>query len=219
MRKAADMLKLGKGAAFVKSRLRRLPQNDDVWEAGFGALQEHVTWLGLVVCPPSGAILASEFCEHKPDVNDLANLLAHAMRRPALGDAGRPRLVRLPDNPVWDELLPHLRELGIEIETGKRLKAYQTAHREFRLELQKGPPSKGAASDKIEQAFPTVAQWVQGCGWIEIGDQEGFGFTVRALDIGGMVFEDTQCQSLAEAMASLESGLAAAMKELGMTNR
>jgi hypothetical protein len=69
-------LKLGKGAAFVKSRLRQLRLNDDIWEADFGLLDDGVTWLGLVVCPTSGAIFASEICDHPPDVNDLANLLA-----------------------------------------------------------------------------------------------------------------------------------------------
>ena len=85
MPKATENLKLGKGAAFVKSRLRRLPKNDDVWEAGFGPLEEGVTWIGLVVCPPSGAILASEFSEHVPTVNDLATLLAYAIQRPVCG--------------------------------------------------------------------------------------------------------------------------------------
>jgi len=68
----------------------------------------------------------------------------------------------------------------------------------------------------VENSYPAVAQWVQGCGWIGTGDQEGLGFTVRALDCGGVVFEDTECRSLTEAMASLESGLAVAMKELGI---
>ena len=40
-------LKLGKGAAFVKSRLRRLPQDDDVWEADF--LREADYWMGVVI--------------------------------------------------------------------------------------------------------------------------------------------------------------------------
>ena len=31
-------LKLGKGVAFVKSRLRQLRLNDDIWEADFGLL-------------------------------------------------------------------------------------------------------------------------------------------------------------------------------------
>lgn len=216
MDSAPDKLKLGKGAVFVKSRLRRLPQSDDVWEAGFGPLAGEETWLGLVVCPPSGAILASRFCELVPHVNDLAALLAQAMRRPALGDPGRPSRIRLPDNPASAQLLSDLRELGVEVEVVKRLRACQTALREFRHELREGRPPKAAPANDIERAYPAVAQWVCGCGWIEIGDQESFGFTVRALDCGGVVFEDTGCRSLAAAMASLDAGLEAAMKELGI---
>ena len=80
----------------------------------------------------------------------------------------------------------------------------------------KDRPTEEATSDDIENSYPAVAPWVQGCGWIEIGDQEGLGFTVRALDLGGVVFEDANYRSLTEAMASLEFGLAAAMKELGI---
>ena len=209
-------LKLGKGVAFVKSRLRQLRLNDDIWEADFGLLDDGVTWLGLVVCPTSGAIFASEICDHPPDVNDLANLLAHAMRRPSIGYSRRPSRIRLHDNSAWDELIPHLHELGIEVEAAKWLKSYQSAIQEFRHELRKDRPTEEATSGDIENSYPAVAQWVQGCGWIEIGDQEGLGFTVRALDLGGVIFEDIECRSLTEAMASLEFGLAVAMKELGI---
>lgn len=209
-------LKLGKGVAFVKTRLRQLPLNDDIWEADFGLLDDGVTWLGLVVCPTSTAILASEICDHLPDVNDLAIVLAHAMRRPSFGDSGRPCRIRLHDNSAWDELIPHLHELGIEVEATKRLKAFQSAMREFRQEHREKPAKGETPSDDIEKSYPAVAQWVQGCGWIEIGDQEGFGFSVRALDGGGVVFEDDNCRSLSDAMASLESGLAVARKELGI---
>ncbi len=39
------------------------------------------------------------------------------------------------------------------------------------------------------------------------GDQESFGFVVRALDYGGLVFEDDKPLTLAEAMAVLEAHL------------
>jgi hypothetical protein len=39
-------------------------------------------------------------------------------------------------------------------------------------------------------------------------DREGFGFVVRALDYGGMVFKNDKPSSMAEAMAALEKGLA-----------
>ena len=46
-----DKLKLGKGSAFVKSKLRRLPQFDDIWEADFKPHEHGVTWLGIT-CQP-----------------------------------------------------------------------------------------------------------------------------------------------------------------------
>jgi hypothetical protein len=59
----------------------------------------------------------------------------------------------------------------------------------------------------VNKLFPAVAKWVKGYGHIEIGDQESFGFVVRALDYGGLVYEDDKADTLAEAMASLEKGL------------
>lgn len=59
---------------------------------------------------------------------------------------------------------------------------------------------------RVEKAFPAIARWVRGYGHIEIGDQESFGFVVRTLDYGGLVFEDDRLDTLAEAMAALEKG-------------
>ena len=67
----------------------------------------------------------------------------------------------------------------------------------------------------VEKVFPAIAQWVRD-GHIEIGNQEGFGFFVRALDYGGMVFEDDRPSTLAEAMAALEKGLAEWFKDEGI---
>ena len=60
----------------------------------------------------------------------------------------------------------------------------------------------------VEELFPATAKWVQGYGHVEIGDQESFGFIVRAIDYGGVVFEDDKPDTLVEAMAALEKGLA-----------
>lgn len=60
----------------------------------------------------------------------------------------------------------------------------------------------------VEEIFPAIAKWVKGYGHIEIGDQETFGFVVRALDYGGLVFENDKPRTLAEAMASLDRRLA-----------
>lgn len=59
----------------------------------------------------------------------------------------------------------------------------------------------------IENAYFNVAEWVAGCGWVEIGDQDWQAFVVRALNGGGLIYEKDGCRTLAEAMAALEKGL------------
>ena len=67
----------------------------------------------------------------------------------------------------------------------------------------------------IQAAFPNIAEWVEGCGWIEIGDQDWQGFVVRALNEGGLIYEKEGCKTLAEAMVALEKGLKKWLDENG----
>ncbi len=130
-------LKLGKGAgAFVKRRLLWLPQVDVAREADFCPLPEllqgHALWLGMVVSRHDRSILAQEIIEQPPTVNDLANLLAHSMERPITDDRhGRPRTFYLRDNPEWEELLPHLRQLKIEVVLTEDLPQWDETVQEF----------------------------------------------------------------------------------------
>ena len=48
------------------------------------------------------------------------------------------------------------------------------------------------------------------------GDQESFGFVVRAIGYGGVDFDDDTPETLAEAMAVLEAGLARWFEEEGV---
>src|SRR3984893_1127982 len=82
-----EKLRLGKGSAFVKSRLKRLRQEDDTWEADFRALpkpmmQNETHYLGLVVTKRDGSTLAETQIEGRPSANDLAALLGKAMHQP-----------------------------------------------------------------------------------------------------------------------------------------
>ena len=61
----------------------------------------------------------------------------------------------------------------------------------------------------IEEQFPAVAKWVRSYGWIEVGSEQTFGFVVRALDDGGLIYNSEDCSTLVDAMAALETGLAA----------
>jgi len=215
-------LMLGKGATyFVKSRLKRLRQENETWEADFRALptlmmQTETHYLGLVVTKQGGYLLADVQVEGRPSVNDLATLLANAMRRPLTEGAHRPRRLQVRHHPQWQELFPHLAELDIGVSVRRELPKVKKAYEDYLRQMREARRAKmvkpSAEQASIEKLFPAIAQWVRD-GHIEIGDQEGFGFMVRALDYGGLVFEDDKPESLAEAMAVLEMGLAAWFKE------
>ncbi len=216
MARDEERLQLGKGAAFAKTHLMRLRQDEDTREADFQALPEPVTqsrtdYRGMAVAH-DGSLLGESLVEGRPTVNDMATLLAHAVRRPLTGQAHRPRRVHVRGHPQWKELFAHLTELGVEVAVRRELPGVQAAYQGYlkqRREAHRAGMLKptGAQTD-VEKAFPATAEWVRGYGHIEIGDQEGFGFVVRAIDCGGVVFEDDKADTLAAAMAALEEGLA-----------
>jgi hypothetical protein len=116
-----DKLKLGKSSAFTKRDIRALPQTEAELEADFFcdskmSTKSHELWVGIVIEREHGAVLALERVPFPPPtVNDLATLLAHAMQRPPnYEDRQRPTTIYLRDRSQWQELLPHLRQLGIE---------------------------------------------------------------------------------------------------------
>ena len=95
MPREEEKLKLGKRAAFVKTRLKRLPRQEETWAVDFRALpkpagQTDTHYLGLAVALPRGDPLVYLPVDYTPTVNDLADLLADAMRRPLTGPARRP---------------------------------------------------------------------------------------------------------------------------------
>lgn len=68
----------------------------------------------------------------------------------------------------------------------------------------------------IEQMYPHVARWVKEQGWIEMGQDDFSHSFVRALDIGGMVWEGAPSYlSVDDALRALDAGIAAWLRENG----
>jgi hypothetical protein len=221
---AADKLKIGKDVAFVTNRFMRLPACHEAWEADFRALpqpimQTEARHLGMVVTKKCGRLLADLTVHGKPTVNDLTTLLANAMRRPLDGNARHPRVVHLKANPRWCELTPVLGELGVGVTVEKKLprigKTFSALLGELRAIQRARMVKPSPEQAKVEALFPSIARYVRGYGFIEVGDQEGFGFVVRAIGYGGVEFEDDSPKTLAEAMTVLEAGLARWLAEQG----
>ena len=110
------------------------------------------------------------------------------MRRPLDGDARRPRRIRLRGHPQWRELFPVLEEIGVEVSVERKLPGIEEAYRDHLRQLREEQRGGDGQADrdrrpKIEAMFPAIAMYVGGYGYVEIGDQEGFGFVVRALGL------------------------------------
>jgi hypothetical protein len=121
MREWSDKFKLGK-SAFAKRDLRLLPLTEAAFDVDLffdreSSSKTQERWMGMAIEREFGGLLAMEDVKlPPPTVNDLANLLGHAMLRPLTGgDRQRPGTIHLRDRTQWQELLPHLRQLGIEV--------------------------------------------------------------------------------------------------------
>jgi hypothetical protein len=68
--------------------------------------------------------------------------------------------------------------------------------------------TSGPSQDPLETRYPNIAAWVQD-GWIEIGRDDHSRSFVRALDIGGMVWEgEAEYPTLDAALRALDNGIA-----------
>jgi hypothetical protein len=150
----SEKLKLGKGASyFVKSRLKRLPQEGDTWEADFFPIpcsdsEQGGVWWGIVLSHDHDTVLAQRTVETPPTVNGLANLLAEAMRRPLADLPHRPRCLYLRARREWAELLPHLRQIGIEALSEDSLPKWDRAFGDLQAQVEQ---ARAAATPRRKQ--------------------------------------------------------------------
>jgi hypothetical protein len=159
----SDKLKLGKSSsAFVKKDLRPLPLTEVEFEADFflsleSASKRQEVWMGMVIERTFGGVLAMEDVPSPPPtVNNLANLLAHAMLRPLDGgDRQRPSMIYLWDRPQWQELLPHLRQLGMGVVLGDDLPRFDEAVIDWMAQTKrKRLPSVDEIKTTLRKPFP-----------------------------------------------------------------
>src|SRR5271157_486026 len=221
MKEYNEKLNLGKGSAFVKSRLGRLPRTDEVWEAdiqpmsvwGWDARYHGELWLGMVMTQIENFHLALLASEAAPGINDLATLLASAMERAYVKGKRRPTRIVLRSNPQWEDLIPHLKQLKIEVITQQELPLWDDAAEAYVQRMKASRLGREVpmitVQPELDRAFPAVARWVKTSGRVEIGVEEEQGFVVRAVDHGRgrVVFEDMHTENLDDALIALERGL------------
>jgi tetratricopeptide (TPR) repeat protein len=120
-RKAQGPKVVGPSAA-VKRRLGRLPRVFDTWQADCRPLLNLVEseaelvqpWIALVTSRGSGQIMAQEMALGPPTAAWFWDVLARAMSEPMMLAPHRPTGLQVLPGPIWDELQPHLEEIGVE---------------------------------------------------------------------------------------------------------
>ena len=68
----------------------------------------------------------------------------------------------------------------------------------------------------FSSTYPNIAAWTESYGWIEIGQDDFSQSFVRALDIGGMVWEgNSKYKTVDAALDDLEAALEKIIEEIG----
>ena len=68
----------------------------------------------------------------------------------------------------------------------------------------------------FSSTYPNIAAWTESYGWIEIGQDNYSQSFVRALDTGGMVWEDKpKYKTVDAALNDLEAALEKIIEEIG----
>ena len=153
------------------------------------------------------ALLANEAA---PGINDLAILLAKAMEHPWVMGKRRPARIVLRNNPQWEELIPHLTQLKIEVELQQELPLWDDAANDYVRKLKASWIGMREAPfitvpEKFDEAFPALVRWVN-LSANRARSRRAAGICGPALDESGMVFEGKTGKSAGEALTACNGG-------------
>ena len=116
----------------------------DVWQADFRLTPHWIKiagepvrpWVVLITSRSDDLVLAHEITDEPPSSDLLWDVLAEAMSKPAAGEPHRPTELQVRSDERWDELKPHLDEIGITVVPTEELdqlddgvQGYGPAHR------------------------------------------------------------------------------------------
>ena len=131
---------------------------DDIWEVDFFPVPWQGLWIGLVISHTDDFVLAHQTIEEPPTVNDLARLLAEAMRRPIIEFAHRPRTIYIRERPEWSERVPHLKQVGIQVVNQESLPKWDDAFGDLYAKVEAKAPARSRKGRKKPRKEPAMAR-------------------------------------------------------------
>jgi hypothetical protein len=112
----------------------------------------------LVISHTDDFVLAYRTIEEPPTVNDLAQLLAEAMRRPLVEFSHRPRTLYIRERPEWGELVPHLKQVGIQVVYQNSLPKWDDAFGDLYAQVRTDKPAGSKKGRTKSRKEPPMAR-------------------------------------------------------------
>jgi hypothetical protein len=166
----------------VKERLKLLPQRADVWQTGARQLPIWVKagdnnvhpWAALVLSETDQLILGHGILEQKPAAAELWDVLVDAAQKPLAGKPHRPSTLRVRGELAWQELKPHLEEVGVRLEFAAELEALDAVSDRLAQEMggaqQPGLlDAPGMTPEQVGSFFEAAAFYYQQAPWRRVG--------------------------------------------------
>jgi len=164
--------------AQAKEQLKRVPQVDNTWLASFRQFpkwteangERVLPWVVLAVNRDSGLVVLTNLVAEEPTADLLWDKLAEAMRRSSKKQPYRPMRIQVEPNARWNELKPHLGEIGIELESTRKLEVLDDAFENLKqymteddgpglLDMPRVTPEIAGRFYKAAAAFYRKAPW------------------------------------------------------------
>jgi tetratricopeptide (TPR) repeat protein len=166
----------------AKERLKKLPQRPDVWQVGCRQLPTWMEeqgvrmrpWLVLVVNETTDEVVYPQVLSGELTAAVLWDQAAAAMQKPVTGKPYRPTTLRVRPGPLWDELKPHLEEVGVGVAPADELGLWGDAYQGLLEHLDIHPePSlldtPGVTPELAGRFYEAAAYFYEQAPWRRVG--------------------------------------------------
>lgn len=162
---------------------RRLPQAFDVWQADFRRLPYWVRiakqplrpWLVLVMSQTNDLVLTHHIGNQAPTSAHLWDYLTNAMQEPRAGEPHRPTVIQVPGHAAWEELRPHLKEIGVDLVPTDDLDFLNGAIQSLNEQMSGKPEPgildmPGVRAEMASSFFTAASDYYRLAPWRKVGD-------------------------------------------------
>jgi tetratricopeptide (TPR) repeat protein len=168
---------------FIKQWLtRKLPHEDDVWQADFRQLPHWVRvggrplrpWLILVTSRSDDLVLTHQLADETPPAALLWDALVQAMQYPAAGQPHRPGRLQVRAEVRWQALGPHLDEIGVGLTVAEELDLIEAVFQEMCAHVSGKPQPglldmPGVTPAQVGRFYEAAAAFFRQAPWKKVG--------------------------------------------------